>query len=128
MRFFFDKYKSLYNSVSYSHEDMNTLQSEIESMIKNNCSIHSNVQKMSEKSKDNHFHVLHRNELIDAVETLKSDKKEDSGLFTNHLKHATAKFHTLLNMFFNALIRHGIAPDELLLGKLFPLIKNSGGN
>ena len=31
-------------------------------------------------------------------------------------------------MFFNAMLRHGVAPEDLLLGTMFPLIKNSRGN
>ena len=31
-------------------------------------------------------------------------------------------------MFFNAMLRHGTAPDDLLLGTMFPLIKDSRGN
>ena len=30
-------------------------------------------------------------------------------------------------MFLNAMLRHGVAPDDLLLGTMFPLIKDSRG-
>ena len=124
---FFDKYKSLYNVVNYSTDDMNDLKVEIDNLIKTHCSNNSSVRNVINKDHIEHLHMLHRNELINAVEKLKINKKEDSGLFTNHIKYASPKFHTLLTMFFNAVLSHGMAPDDLLLGTMFPLIKDSRG-
>ena len=134
---FFDKYKSLYNVVNYSNDDMDVLKSEIDTMIETHCSeslhardvINNNhAQNVINDAHMEHFHVLHINELINSINKLKDDKKEDSGLFTNHIKYAINKFYTLLNMFFNAVLRHGVAPDDLLLGTMFPLIKSNRGS
>ena len=64
---FYDKYKSLYNSVNYSHDGMRALKSKVDSLIKTECSRRSNVQNVSKKENDNDFHVLHRNDLANAV-------------------------------------------------------------
>ena len=34
----------------------------------------------------------------------------------------------MITLLFNCILTHGIAPDELLLGTMIPLIKNSRGN
>ena len=125
---FYDKYKSLYNTVSYSNHAMDELKLEIDNMIKNQCSASSNVRNVVKNNNINHLHVLHRKDLVDAINKLKDDKRDDSGLFTNHLKYASDKFITILNMLFNAMLRHGVSPDDLLLGTMFPLIKNSRDN
>ena len=125
---FFDKYKSLYNTVGYTQSVVDELKTEIDGMIKDHCADKSHMQNDSINNSEKHFHVLHRKDLVDAIEKLKEGKKEDSGLYSNHLKLATDKFKTLLTMFFNAMLRHGTAPDDLLLGTMFPLIKDSRGN
>ena len=97
-------------------------------MIREHCIENGQGHNNIDDNPGNHFHLIKRNQLIDIIDKLKDDKKEDSGLFTNHIKFATDKFHTLLSMFFNAMLRHGAAPEDLLLGTMFPLIKNSRGN
>merc|ERR1712121_375112 len=55
---------------------------------------------------------------------LKNDKKEENGLNSNHLKHASDRLVVIITLLFNSMLSHGMAPDELLLGTMIPLIKD----
>ena len=54
---------------------------------------------------------------------LKFGKKEENGLFSNHFKYGSERLFVLITLLFNSMLSHGIAPDELLLGTMIPLIK-----
>ena len=41
--------------------------------------------------------------------------------------HGTDRLIVLITLLFNCMLIHGIAPDDLLLGTMIPLIKNSRG-
>ena len=58
---------------------------------------------------------------------LKNNKKENNGLNTNHLKHGTDRLYIIISMLFTCMLSHGMAPDELLVGTMIPLIKDSRG-
>ena len=62
-----------------------------------------------------------------AVLELKQGKKEENGLYSNHFMHGTDRLIVLITLLFNCMLIHGIAPDDLLLGTMIPLIKNSRG-
>ena len=62
-----------------------------------------------------------------AIDSLKQGKKEENGLFSNHFTHGTKRLYIILALFFNSMLVHGIAPDELLLGTMIPLIRDTRG-
>ena len=108
---FADKYDTLYNSVSYSLNDLDRLKMDIERNIDNNCA--------------NHPHTISLKVLKDALSKLKLGKKEENGLFSNHLIYGSDRLIVMIALLFNSMLVHGIAPDDLLLGTMIPLIKNS---
>merc|ERR1712179_845915 len=57
----------------------------------------------------------------------KNVKKEENGLNSNHLKYGTDRLFVIISLLFSCMLSHGIAPEELLLGTMTPLIKNSRG-
>ena len=73
------------------------------------------------------MHNLAVNDLKKAVDDLKSDKKDDTGICTNHIINGTQKLHIVLTMLFNTMLRHGTAPDALLQGTMLPLVKDKRG-
>ena len=73
------------------------------------------------------MHNLTVNDLKKAIDDLKKDKKDESGLCTNHLKNGTHKLNIILTMLFNCMLRHGFAPDSLLQGTMLPLVKDKRG-
>ena len=58
---------------------------------------------------------------------LKNYKKEENGLNANHKKHGTDRLFVIIALLFNCMLSHGIDPDEVLLGTMIPLIKDSRG-
>ena len=116
---FTGKYRTLYNSVGYNKHSMDTLRKEIDTKIANSCV--NNPDHMDLK------HVITVNNIKDAVNMLKNNKKEENGLNSNHLKHGTDRLYVIISLLFNCMLSHGIAPDELLLGTMIPLIKDSRG-
>merc|ERR1711872_855359 len=109
-----DKYKILYNTVSYDAHDLNRLTDDIESRIENSCLNITNV--------DNQPHIIKVQEVKDAIYKLKQGKKEENGLFSNHFKFGTESVFVMITPLSNCIINHGIAPDEPVLGTMIPLI------
>ena len=119
-KIFSTKYESLYKSVGFCTQEMNRLSNDIESHIDNGCP--------SEGMLSNHSHTITVNEVKEAVNSLKSDKKEENGLYSNHFKFGSDRLFVIIALLFNCMLIHGIAPDDLLLGTMIPLIKDSRGN
>ena len=106
---FADKYDTLYNSVSYNMNEMNRLENEIKSHINIGCS--------------DHIYNIYLQEVKDGISKLKLEKKEENGLFSNHFIHGSNRLLVVITLLFNSMLIHGIAPDDLLLGTMIPLIK-----
>ena len=81
-KLFFDKNKELFNSVSYDDFKMNEIKYEIDELIDKEIDKDSNYI-----SNDNLINFTVQ-DVIDVIEELKSGKSEESGLFTDHFKHA----------------------------------------
>ena len=108
------KYKTLYNSVSYNMQNMKNLENKIESHIRAECNKPSKTISVQE--------------VKDAIQKLKLGKKEENGLSTNHFVYGPDRLVVIITLLFNSMLTHGIAPDELLLGTMIPLIKDRRGN
>ena len=117
---FANKYKILYNSVSYNKQDMDKLSADINTNIINDCT--------SATKSSNHPHSITVQQVKEAIGKLKQGKKEENGLYSNHFKYGTERLYVMITLLFNCILTHGIAPDDLLLGTMIPLIKNSRGN
>ena len=117
---FADKYNILYNTVSYNTHDLNSLAADIDARIDNGCPNNANLS--------DHSHSITVQEVKDAICKLKQGKKEENGLYSNHFKYGTERLYVMITLLFNCILTHGIAPDDLLLGTMIPLIKNSRGN
>ena len=115
-KLFFEKNNELYNSVSYEKDEMNDLHSEIDRLINSkmvdDCNSSLDIVKFNEQN------------VIDVVNDMKSGKVEESGLFTDHFKHAPHRLYVLLSCLFNSMLVHGIAPNNMLVGTMTPIIKD----
>ena len=109
----------MYNTVGYSTQDYNRLSAEINSRIENECKVNPYNKY--------HSHTITMNDVVNAIDDLKQGKKEENGLCSNHFKHGTKRMMIILALFFNSMVVHGIAPDEMLLGTMIPLIKDTRG-
>ena len=116
---FAGKYDMLYNTVSYKNQDMSKLTADINACIETKYPNKANVSDSA--------HIITPTEVWEAIDKLKHGKKEENGLFSNHFKIATDKLVSMITLLFNCMLTHGTAPDELLLGTMIPLIKDSRG-
>ena len=123
---FFEKSKNLYNTVGFSPQSINDLNQKIERKLEEKCKQNQNELKVNTQS-EIHFHNLAVKDLKEAIEDLKKDKKDETGLSTNHVKNGTHKLNIVLSMLFNAMLRHGVAPESLLHGTMLPLVKDRRG-
>ena len=114
---FAEKYRSLYNSVGYHSQDLDRLLNDIEQRIDTGCPISSK-----------HVHTITVYEVKEATRLLKSGKMEENCLYSDHFKAGSDRLFVILTLMFNCMLVHGIAPDDLLLGTMIPLIKNARGN
>ena len=111
---FKDKYENLYNSVGYQSQDLEKLTKDIEQRINDGC-----------PTSTNHVHNISVKEVKDAITLLKSGKKEENCLYSDHFKAGSHRLIVTITLLFNCMLVHGIAPDEFLLGIMIPLIKKS---
>ena len=51
-------------------------------------------------------------------------KKEENGIFSNHIIHGTEKLFKALTLLYNGMLIHGVSPSELLIGTMVPLQKD----
>ena len=112
---FANKNKILYNSVSYSKHDMDNLSANIDAHIENSSSLTDEL--------GNHKYIITVQEVKDAIHQVKFGKREENGLYSNHFKYGTQRLYVMITLLFNCMLTHGIAPDDLLLGTMIPLIK-----
>ena len=107
---FAEKYDTLYNSVSFSQQDLCALTRDLASRITNAGTTNT--------------HNISVQEVKKAIMKLKLGKKEECGLFSNHFIYGSERLMIMITLLFNSMLVHGIAPDELILGTMIPLIKD----
>ena len=108
---FADKYKTLYNSVSYDPSDMVVLLNSIERDMRYNGFVLCRISMIEVKK---------------AVSELKRGKTD--GQMTqqsDHLINGTPLLFEKLAQLFSAMIAHGFAPESFLLATLLPIVKNA---
>ena len=123
---FYEKSKNLYNTVGFTPQSIQQLKQKIDRKIAGNC-ILNNDEINLESPPEKHLHNISINELKSAIDDLKKDKKDETGICTNHIKNGTHKLTIVLAMLFNAMLRHGVAPDSLLQGTMLPIVKDKRG-
>ena len=114
---FEEKFKDLYNSVGFDKKELDSLRSKLNESIRKD---HTNY-----KFKANYINSITVHDVKTAISKLKSDKKEENGLNINHFKLDCSKLNIVLSLLFNSMLVHGVAPDELMVGIMSPLIKDS---
>lgn len=118
---FADKFKNLYNSVKYNQMDMKLLQDEVNDGITCKC--------VNEKCEPGHGHI-HRVTISDikkAINRIKKGKKDCyMNIFTDSLICGTNRLFCLISLLFTVLLRHGVAPIQMLGGTMMPIPKIKG--
>ena len=106
---FSDKYNHLYNSVSYAYgiDEMNVINMEINTQIKENVAYDISVD-----------------EVIEGVQRLKLGKSDgEERLNSIHIIHGP-KLFVLLALILNSMLVHGFSLDSMLVGTIVPIQKD----
>ena len=59
---------------------------------------------------------IYMDDLKECVNCMKHGKKEENGIFSNHIIHGTEKLFKALTLLYNGMLIHGVSPSELLIG------------
>ena len=88
----------------------------------------SDIESCIDNSGSNQIQNISVQNVKDGINKLKLGKKEENGLFSNHFIYGSDRLLVVISLLFNSMLIHGIALDDLLLGTMIPLIKNSRGS
>ena len=112
---FGDKYKTLYNSVSYSKCDMALLKADVDQRISNSCS--------SGNCYNNH--KISVSEIISGVKHMKHGKCDGNvGHCSDHIINGSHKLFVCLSLLFQIMLTHGYVPQDMQLGTIIPIPKD----
>lgn len=111
---FAEKYKSLYNSVSYDVNEMRCIQESIENDISNKCINGSCYND----------HVINTNDVLKAVKTLNKNKMDGNcNQTSDHIINGPNRLFVLMSLLFQSMLNHGFVPSELLTSTVIPIPK-----
>ena len=111
---FSSKYRALYNSVPIDPDKMRALVDQIELDARH----HNNDTCTS--------HQITFGELHTCIREMKLGKHDGHlGLYTDHLRWAPHRFLCNLLLVLNAMLAHGIIPEEMCLSTVSPIPKNA---
>lgn len=115
---FAEKYRNLYNSVSYDVNEMEELLQNVDENIADVCE--------SGHCKCYLHHHTNVDEVVSAVNLLKYNKNDGhSQLSTNHLKYGSRRLFVLISMLFSSMLEHGYIPNDMLRCTVMPIPKNN---
>ena len=108
---FHDKYSSLYTSVGYNPQEMITLEDDV------NQNAYAHLDCPS--------HLITFTELFQCMKEMKKGKHDGNlGQYSDHVRLAPQRFACCLLLVFNALLMHGVVPEEMCLSTVSPIPKN----
>ena len=111
---FADKYQALYNSVPYTHDEINSLKNQTTANINEKC----------EQGECYSEHTVSADNVKRAIQKLKRGKRDGAtGLSTDHLKAAPPIVASILAVLFSSTIQHEVVPEDMLLSTLVPIPK-----
>ena len=104
-----EKYRSLYNSVPTSDEELNAI----------STAINSNINPTSDVT-------ITPAVVKNCIQKLKSGKGDgDYGFNSNHLINGTPRLYVLLSLLFNIMLIHGYIPSDLLKSTIISIPKDN---
>ena len=122
---FKDKYECLFNSVKSSHDEHNSMVTQLELDVEQNC-IKDETCKVSECV---HCHLISSSDVLRAVTKLKTDKVNDNGLvYSNNFIHGTDMMNQYLSILYTSMVFHGFCPPSFICANIIPIPKGSKVN
>ena len=112
---FHEKYKNLYNCVSYDEHQMAALKQDIDYQIYE----HDDCAKPCVE------HCVSVANVTECVAKLKRGKHDGNrGHFSDHIINGTPRLYIYLSLLFNSMLSHGCVPNDFLISTLVPIPKN----
>ena len=106
---FANKYKTLYNSVSYDPSELRNIHDTVDAII-------------LDKSETS---LITIDEVRISIASLKPGKADGrSGVLTDHIMHGGHNLHVYVCQLFNSMLIHGISPSSLQTSTLVPIPKD----
>ena len=122
---FKDKYECLFNSVKSSHDEHNSMVTQLELDVEQNC-IKDETCKVSECV---HCHLISSSDVLRAITKLKTDKVNDNGLvYSNNFIHGTDMMNLYLSILYTSMVFHGFCPPSFICANIIPIPKGSKVN
>ena len=122
---FKDKYECLFNSVKSSHDEHNSMVTQLELDVEQNC-IKDETCKVSECV---HCHLISSSDVLRAITKLKTDKVNDNGLvYSNNFIHGTDMMNQYLSILYTSMVFHGFCPPSFICANIIPIPKGSKVN
>ena len=122
---FKDKYECLFNSVKSSHDEHNSMVTQLELDVEQNC-IKDETCKSSECV---HCHLISSSDVLRAITKLKTDKVNDNGLvYSNNFIHGTDMMNQYLSILYTSMVFHGFCPPSFICANIIPIPKGSKVN
>ena len=113
---FANKFKDLFNIVSYDDAEIKTLKNSINTKIVDRCLGHSCSQCGN--------HKITPADVKNAINKLKNNKKDGNvELMSNHIIEAGDRLNVYLSLLLTAMIAHGNSPDGMMWSTLAPTPK-----
>ncbi len=73
--------------------------------------------------------LININDLNHAIKQIKSNKTDGYlSLYSDHIINGTDKMYELLVKLYNGMLTHGCSPQNIIVGTLFPIPKNTRVN
>ena len=117
---FATKYNALYNSVSYSHNEM----SEVVDDIDKRCHDHRH-ETVEDDEMCTCTTQISVNNVSDAITKLKLGKSDgNNGLTTDHLKQGSHKLYVAISVLFSMMLSHDYVPIAMHHNIIIPIAKN----
>ena len=114
---FQNKYKSLYNSVSFCSQEMAALKAKASGLLDSHHVSSIGTPQCS--------HGISVNDVMEGVAKLKRGKHDGyKGHFSDHVINGTNRLYIQLSLVFNSMLIHGYCPKDFLLSTLVPIPKN----
>lgn len=114
---FADKFGTLYNSVGYDVDNLESIKND------NDAKIYEGRQNLLNNSK---ITIM---DIVSALKNVKCNKSDGYlGLYSDHIIHGSHKLFEMLTNLYNCMIIHGCCPVDMLTGTLIPIPKNRRSN
>ena len=117
---FATKYNALYNSVSYSHNEMSEVVDDIDKTCHEHR--HETVEDDEMCTRTTQISVNNVNNAITKLKLGKSDG--NNGLTTDHLKQGSHKLYVAISILFSMMLSHGYVPIAMHHSIIIPIAKN----